>query len=285
MAKREQALEQLLHQRKTLEHWQGLLGRAEAEHAELRELDGALVLDDPDAVDRIPRQLQELRDRIYTAERAVDTARSRVQAAESEYLLAEAEVLGQEVTRRRAKLDAHVTRLEELVQAVRDHEGDPDGVFLTKGQQMAQVPRDQRPEKYSYRTPASTALRQAVAEAERPVIVLREMAAGREPLEHPQLQGVNPVEVFPACVWGPDAVVRAPAYARLVERQEAEVAELRALAEQLPAEIEEWEAQQAAEPPGVHLNALTHRRTRLTTVGPELEAAEARLAELTSSGN
>src|SRR5690349_6293829 len=90
---RDAAAEQLRAVRAVPAQWESKRDEAEAEFTRLQGVAGDQVLDDPEAALEIPRRMQELRDRIDLAERAIDTAWERVRVAEVAYLTAEADLL------------------------------------------------------------------------------------------------------------------------------------------------------------------------------------------------
>lgn len=203
-----------------LARWETTRQEAAAALAELQSGVGAEALADPQAALALPRQMQEQRDRIEIADRALDAQRSRVAAAESEYLLAEADLLERAVAAAAAALEQHEARTAELLRALEAHEGRYVPESEIAEFDSGALVRDGRVE---YTMPRSRILRAELETAEKRVWILREMAAGRDP--HPALRaqlsivdgkwwgtGITLEELYPACVWGPDALVTAPAY-------------------------------------------------------------------------
>lgn len=264
--------------RQDLEAAQGLLARWEAEHAaaeaelaSLQERAGVEVLDDPEAASTLPRDMSQLRDRIDIAERAVAAQGPRVKTAESAYLHAEADVLEQTVAVARGRLGEHQARTNELLALLREHEG---AFEPAKGGR-----RSQR-------------LQAELAQAEIRVEILRRMAAGEDPEAwlqgqvHPSIgtvAGLQPHDLYPSCVWGPEAVVRAPAYAAVVGFARVALTELESgsVHAELEAEIADIREQMALEPDLDLSDAIARREQRLAELGPEAESRRAELAALT----
>jgi hypothetical protein len=122
------------HARKTvekatadLEKWQGKVFDATAQHAGLQATAGDALLDDPDAEERIDRELVRLQSQARTAATAVSTAQERLAGARRQVLQAEAEeedaagaAAEKELTKHQAKVDALLKQLEELDGVVYD---------------------------------------------------------------------------------------------------------------------------------------------------------------------
>lgn len=220
---RDAAAQQLLEARGVLAGWEAKREAAEAEFTRLQGVAGDQVLDDPDALDEIPRQMQELRDRIDMAERAIDAARDRVLAAERGYLGIEADLLEVEAAAARKALEKHQATTERLVAAVRKHEG--PGEFVTEEELFHRREPHERLSR-SYQSPVSAGLKAAVQRAELRVAVVRDVAAGVDPRERlaalqslrdSTVAGVPVGELYPACV-GPEGLVPAPGVSRDAEQ-------------------------------------------------------------------
>lgn len=226
--------------RELLARWEAEQSAAQAELESLQSRAGSEVLDDPDAAAGLARGMTELRDRIEIATKAVAAQRPRVVEAEAAWLLAEAELLEKPVAQARTALERHEARTAELLKVLAEHEGP----FVPEHLLIVEQARNFGPASgsFSYEVPKSEILRDAVFAAERPVIVLREMAAGRDPAKLPQVQDQNPTDVYPACVWGPDALVKAPAYVRSVAAQHAAAAQAAASLAKLEERVADIEA-------------------------------------------
>jgi hypothetical protein len=210
VAKAHQLVEE---ERATLARWEADQAAAAAELESLQDRAGAEVLDNPDAARQLPKVLAELRDRIEIAGKAIAAQGPRVTAAESAYLMAEADVLDRVADAARRERDQHEARTAELLALLAEHEGPfvPERELVTQ-QHVAGTPLSRQLDK-------SELLQLEVVNAERPVEILRAMAEGRDPqplvTEWAGKQGgIDPATVYPACVWGPDAIVPAPLYLR-----------------------------------------------------------------------
>lgn len=246
----EKAAEAVRAERAKLEQWTAEEAAARAALASLQGHTGEEVLDNPDAAANLARAMQEQRDRIDIAGRAIEAQRGRVGAAETAYLHAEARVLEEPVKRLQAKLDEHNGRTAELLKMLEEHEGRfvPENDFFQE--EWRRDGSIQRGEVRQLTIPASEILADELARARRPLLVLQELAGGRDPGSHPDLLGLAPADYYPACVWGPDALVPAPAYVRQIEVQTSKLQSLRE--SQIPA-----------------------ARERIATLEAEMEEAEA----------
>lgn len=211
------------------------LARLEADRAaamaELESLEdraGAEVLDDPEAAPRLSRVMQELRDRVGILARAIAAQGLRVTAAEQTYLTAEADELERTVLApAREVLADHEQKIADMVAKIVEIEG--EGRFVTEAERITHEHDLARHGPVSYRVPTSTLLRQAVEEASRQVQLVRAMAAGEDPdalvtqwQRHEfSWSGLANEDLYPACVWGPDAIAPAPAYLRQVHQEVA----------------------------------------------------------------
>lgn len=207
-------------QRETLARWGAQVAATEAELASLQQRAGEEVLDDPNAAGVLARSMQGLRDQLDIARRAVAAQGPRVQRAEAAYLNAEADLLEAVAVDARKKLEAHQTRTAGLLAQLAEHEG----VFVPEVQLIDALRSGNvlgTPTEWA--TPKSEPLEDAAHLAGLRVQILREMAAGRDPAPLLQAQasrrdstvcGLSIPELYPPCVWGPEAVVPAPAYLR-----------------------------------------------------------------------
>ena len=196
-----QAVEQA---REVLARWEAELAAATAELESVRDRAGGEVLDDPKAAERLPRVIGDLTAQVDIAERAIRAQGPRVVAAERAYLLSEAEKLRPTVKRAENALQRHREKTAELLRLLEEHEGPFVPKPLLDFERGAKV----------YERPRSELLEDEVTAARLPVLVLEELAAGRDPMQHPDLRDCVPAETFPACVWGPEALVPCSRYQR-----------------------------------------------------------------------
>lgn len=268
-------------QRQVLAEWEAKEAAATAELESMQQRAGADILDNPDAETSIARSMAELRDRIDLAQRAVVAQRPRLLLAERRYLAAEADALEPAIAELELQLAEHEKKTNRLLSQLEAHEGgfvpEVAHIALQRSAGFDNAPM-------SWTLPKSAVMHRELTSLRRPLEVLRAMADGEDPAALIASWGVSASEVYPPCVYGPDAVVPAGAYVRSVERARALVAELEQLERHLPAEIRDWEQQQAEGRPGEQLLALDFRKARLADVPEELAQARAALAELTSTG-
>lgn len=180
---------------------------AEAELDSMQTRVGVEALDNPASAGQAVRSLQELRDRIFIAGKAIEAQEPRVRAAEVAYLEAEAAALEQRATVARRALEQHTARTSELLGLLESHEGR----FVPEHLLIVERTRGVAGGDVSWAIPKSQMLAAELEAAERPVRILRALAAGEDPQER--------VEFYPACVASEDAVVKAPAYLRSLTAQ------------------------------------------------------------------
>lgn len=274
--------------RAVLAEWEARRTAAAAELASLRERVGAEVLDAPGAVEEYAGSMQQLERIVDIATRAVAAQEPRVTAVEMAYVAAEADALEASVLRpAQEALAKHEARTTELLEELEKHEGK----FVPELTLILQRHDVNRQGPLTYALPRSQALRGEVTRVERQLQVLRAMAAGEDPQDLVAKwqmwddPNIALSDVYPACVWGPDALVPAVDFQRRLQASQQRVADLKALAERLPDEIDAWEQAQAEEPPGARLQGLENRRVRERTLPADLEQAERDLAELTGASD
>lgn len=239
----ERAADEVRKQRGRLGQLQQEKAAAERALAGLQRQAPEEFLDDEtgEAVGKTVRRMAELRDRIDIIGRTIPAQQQRVTVAERGYLEVEADEAEKPLIEAKAALTRHQARTNALLHELEAHEGR----YMPENEYLIEVWSSARPAaandgvgttgmgpSMSVAAPKSAALVRAVAMAERPVQILRAMAEGREPVLQP---GEDPADVYPPCVWGPDALVQAPAYARevaslrrnldTVERRAAELEE------------------------------------------------------------
>lgn len=225
---RELAVADVEAHRAVVARWEAEEAAATAELESLQDRAGEEVLADESAAAPLSRSMQELRDRIDIASRAVAAATPRLEAASRVVVLAEADEVDAEQARAQAKLDEFDARQQELLTALQEFSGlvwmvdrgdaPGSGVVIVSNaggpRQIASSPRD--------------SLWRAVEFAKRKSWCLREIAAGRDP--HSELSmpfegkafegiitGPSARDFYTDTVWGPSAVLPAPAYLRAKE--------------------------------------------------------------------
>lgn len=245
----------VMEARTVLSDWEALRASAEARIADLETMSGERYLADPDAVQEVPKQLRELRDQVTAAESAAEAQRLRIAAAERRWLIAQADVLEASVAEAQSELDVHIGKTERLLKALVAH----DGPYVTEAE-LAKAWDTARPYVAGlperWRLPTSEVLRRAVTKARMPVWALRELADGRDPARQGQdgvratpYEDVPAEELHPACVWGPTAVVQAPAYSAWLERTTIRLESCRAALEVRGSELAALDAEIATEVP------------------------------------
>ncbi len=209
--------------RELLARWEAEQGSAQAELADLQRRAGDDVLDDPDAALRLPRAMGELRDRIDVAERATVSARQRVTVAERAFIAADADSREPAVAAARKALADFDAKTVRLVEQLKAHTG-RDYVLAEVLDSLRYGPQTIT----RHRLP----LERALEGMEQPLNALRSLLAGEQPA----------VPAYPDTVWGPTAVVPAPAYLASVERQAQAAHRNRLEREKVVARIAELES-------------------------------------------
>jgi hypothetical protein len=266
----------------------------EAEALSLQRRAGDEVRDDETgtAAARLARSLGDMRARVEILGQAIAAQEPRVKAAERAYLEAEAEEAEKPLAAARAALTRHQARTNELLRLLEEHEGR----FISEAQHIDELRWAERrhtetahepgmpgigPVLDSFEAPKSWAMQGVVEEAQRSVGILRALAEGREP-RVVLGDGQTLADVYPSCVWGPDALVPAPAYLRAVESARHRVEQLDELATTLPERIAQAEA---SETPARGVMGLHNVRRRLEALPAERERAQRQLAALTGEAD
>jgi len=212
---REAALAEVDKHAETVGRWGARKLAAEQELESLKARAGAEVLADENAAGRLTKAMGQLRDEADIATRAVDAAQPLLDEARRAAVLAEADEWDAEATKRRRALERHVAKIDQLLEQLRELDGveyglvnqEPEHVYAGTTHELAVSVREQ--------------LEVEVDRAELTAHVLREVAAGRDPsaelraradVVNGNVYGLAPREYYPASVWGPDAVLPAPAY-------------------------------------------------------------------------
>lgn len=238
---------------------------------------GDAVLDDEsgDAVLQISKAIGEHRDRAQVLGSAIAAQKPRIEAAERAYLNAEADEYEKPLTEARANLARHETMTAGLLRQLEEHEGR----FVAEVQHLETLSSGER-HGLNFGTPKSWALQEAVEAAEQPVEILRSLARGETP--------TTPAgDTWPRCVWGPTALIPAPAYLQTLEQTRGRVANLDKQLEAVDARIVELNADPAYDKGAIRgwnveqwLKENTHKRERLVA---ERDQAAAVLESLTSA--
>ncbi|MEE3128458.1 MAG: hypothetical protein VX494_14720 [Actinomycetota bacterium] len=276
--------EEVERQRSVLAQWEAEAATARAELESLQSRAGEEVLDDAAAASRLPALMGQLSARMDIAQRAIEAQRPRVAAAESAYLLAEAEKLRGPVKRAENALARHRERTAELLRLLEEHEGPfvPKALLDFEENKSSAGPHE-------YVLARSEVMENDLAALRRPVLVLEELAAGRDPMLNPELSGglwlgqPDPAEVFPPAVWGPDAVVPAPAYLRAVHAARERVEQIDREAEACQRLIEAADARRAELGEAARVTGEAKARQKLSSLEERRADAEAALESLVAA--
>ncbi|MFC6707534.1 hypothetical protein [Flexivirga alba] len=122
---RETALAEVATHGAALAKWTEERGRALAELERLQVDAGVAVLDDESCAVRLPREMQEARDRADIADRAIAAVGPRLQAAREVAVAAEATELGSLIAEARSEVDAFEAKTTRLLNALVKHTGTP----------------------------------------------------------------------------------------------------------------------------------------------------------------
>lgn len=264
--------------RETLAGWESKGAQARAELAAREESAGEQILADPSAAEQIESRLTVLRSTVRAADRALAAQLPQVTLAESRYLTAEADALDEPLAAARAELDTHNAKVERLLSQLAKLEG----AFIPEIDLINLRRSFDRDAVTQWQVPKSHMMRGEIRKLEDQVKILREMAAGRDPRdwERTRSANVDPV-AYPACLVGPDALVKTHEFVASVAFHRRHLAELEALERQLPDEIAEWEVRGQQGDPTFPQAGLERRRARLETLGDEIAAARDHLTTLT----
>lgn len=215
---REVAVAEVEAHRAVVARWEAEKAASTAELESLQERAGEEVLANESAAISLPRSMQELRDRIDIASRAAAAASPKLEAAARVAVLAEADEWGAEQARRQVLLDAHEAKEQKLLGALQEFTG-VDWEVKREDRNLAETgPR-------VIKRSTSEPLLADVRRAERTAWCLREIADGRDPhaelgvpFEGRWFQGViagpDARDFYTDSVWGPQAILPAPAYVR-----------------------------------------------------------------------
>lgn len=176
---------------------------AAASLIELEAGAGARAVDNPGAGPKIAKEIAELRAFISISDQAVEELDLRISAAESAYLLAEADVLQVPLDAAKRARDLHHAKTTELLEALEEHDGVPYIPKVLLEQRDYDLGRHGPREFVMGRT---FELENRIDELEVGPQILRDLAAGRDPGKL--------LEDYPACLVDEGALVVVPAVAR-----------------------------------------------------------------------
>lgn len=242
--------------------WEAKRAAAEEALRSAESTSGEEVLEDPSLVSKAAAAMREARDEIELAGRAAEAARTKLNAAKVEALEAEAKKLDTAAAALEKKLASHDARSAELLAALEAHEGKfvPE-VELMAAKRSAGLLH----EGTAWSLPRSEVLRREVERERLRASVVRDVAAGVDPeirlraladIVDGSVLGVQPDELYPPCVLGPSAVIRAPRcsskIASVVRRladhdaeqsqdDGPEIAQRQAVIDRINAKLEQWE--------------------------------------------
>lgn len=274
----------LIEARGVLEQWERRLVDAQAEVDAVESTSGEELLDDPRAAAEWPTRLRELRDQVTVAERSTSAAVLRAQAAERDWLAAQADLCDvTEVVPARKVLESHEARTRQLLAALEEH----DGPYVTQYEfaRAQWSPGVIVVDRIEPQLPASHALEVALARAKVRRQVLVAMAAGDDPAAivaaRPHAGDIVEPECYPEAV-GPGGLVPAPVFRTRAEQLRSRIADLEAAAAELESDLvrlPERAAQEMRDSRDLEAE-LERCRTRLEEIPGELEAVRRELASL-----
>lgn len=261
----ERAAGEVRKQRERLAQLTAEKAAAESEAAALQRRAGEEVAADESgtAATRLARSLGDMRTQVEILGQAIAAQEPRVKAAEAAYLEAEAEEAEKPLAAAQAALSRHQAKTSALLKELEEHEGR----FISEMEHLDELRFQRRPTveitpgmpgtivggTVEYKAPKSFALQAAVEDAQRSVDILRALAEGREPKVDLGLEGRRTLaDVYPACVWGPQALVPAPAYLRAVESAQERLASLDREESSLEERLANVAAQSAAHEEAAH---------------------------------
>jgi len=212
--------------------WQNEVTQVEAEIEKLRASMGEAALEDEARADALPQQLRDLRDRLEVAQRAAAAAEPKLATARAAALEEAAREFDDDADRRRTILGKHDLKTARLLKELEEHEGS----YVPRGDlQSVQSLRasdtldwDESPSSnVVVKAPKSALLNRDVRLAELRAAMIRDVAVGLDPALRVEpirdvtgggkVYGLSTAELYPAAIYGPDAIVPAPIYRRHVE--------------------------------------------------------------------
>ncbi len=221
--RRRDALAEVQRWRVTISDWRRRQAEARSELQVLEATIGEKALDDPAIADRLVAKASELRARVEMAAKAITAAQPRLVTAQQAVLELDAQEHDRLAADHRAKLNRHEARTVELLSQLQDHEG----VFLPEENARRSQAGVTGATVIEWTRPKSADLKDAVAVEELKASVLRDVAAGADPAarlaEHrgylsSEIYGRAERSFYGPAVWGPGAVMPAPAFLSEVDQ-------------------------------------------------------------------
>lgn len=257
-----------------VQSWRDRVAAARAELADAESTSGEAVLDNPSIVAKVSKRMQSARDEVELAERAIPAAEGRLEQARRRVLEFDALAFDRAAERLEGELAQHRARTEQLLAQLEEHEC----VYVPEAE-WARAARDawgfNGPTEWS--APKSDDLQRRVDVERLRAAVLRDVAAGVDPSGRVHeargiedtVFGVPADEVYPSAVWGPDAVVPAPAFVstvehtrRLLDDLDAKILDSRAEVERRTVKVDEIYAKVAASHRGSEGTAVLDSKVR-----------------------
>lgn len=219
---RESLLEDVAACASVIAEWETRGDRARSELAAAEDASGEALVSRPSLLDKLAKQMQTARDEIAMSGRALDAARARAEQARRRVLEFDAVEFDRVAAGIESDLAKHRARTDELLALLEEHEC----VFVPEwkwARAEGQAWRSTGPQEWS--APKSDRLEAALGLARLRADVLRDVAAGVDPAGRitkaagieSTVFGVPLLDVYPASVWGPEAVVPAPAFLSTIE--------------------------------------------------------------------
>ena len=219
--KRDAAVAEVRRWESTIVDWRTRRGVAVAALEKAQAETGERILEDPARSAKLAGEIRDARDGIGIADKAIEAAQLKLNAARVAVLELEASRLDRSAEMKRTELDAHNKRTVELLDQLEAHEC----TYVPERQWVRALSDAGRPLPESWSAPRSLELEQAVEQEATRADVLRDVAAGVDPAVRLReladvsstVHGLAIEELYPPVVWGPDAVLPAPAFLRAVE--------------------------------------------------------------------
>lgn len=228
---------------KSLAHWEGELARHRADERTLRDRVGADALADSAAGEATLAELAQVQNRVAMAQSAIEAAGPKLHEARLAVLEIDAQAFDRVAEAAAKRLKRHQARTEELVAALRDHEGD----FVPRVELEAMIAMLEHRLPAHESTPKSWELQLDVDRGRLRATLLRDVIEGREPetrltemqsIQDGTVLGLTLPEMLPEAIFGPKAVVPCTFHVRRVDAARSEVEQLEELlAEDLDAKL------------------------------------------------
>lgn len=203
----------------TIAKWSAERERAESELERIRASSGDEVLEAPERGAELSKTMQQLRDEIEIAANAINAATPKLDAARVAVLEADAVTYERRAEEFRAEYDAHRAKTDALLAELEEHECRfvPEEDWARAERWAGNVDVDLE----SWSVPRSGELFLKVERELAKAAVLRDVAAGVDPAARLDgladavtgtVLGGKRAELYPPAVWGPEAVIPAPAF-------------------------------------------------------------------------